>query len=84
MWRELLRFYRNFSPKSEHAEKLLQIYIILLPFAPKPSETGEIAAVLQDSLFGEVVDIELMHFYRIFGAIRRYNALSLLVVGVPG
>ncbi|WP_146259612.1 hypothetical protein [Paenibacillus dendritiformis] len=66
VWRELLRFYRNFSPKSQHAEKFLQIYIILLPIAPKPSETGEIAAVLQDSFFGEAVNIELLYFYRIF------------------
>ncbi|CAH8768656.1 hypothetical protein [Paenibacillus dendritiformis] len=69
---------------SPHPEEFLQIYIILVPFTPNRSESGEIPAALQDSLFGEVVDIELMHFYRIFGAIRRYNALSLLVVGVPG
>ncbi|NGP61333.1 hypothetical protein L3476_17320 [Paenibacillus thiaminolyticus] len=67
-----------------HPEEFLQIYIILVPFAPNRSESGEIPAALQDSLFGEVVDIKLMRFCRIFGDIRRYNALSLLVVDVPG
>ncbi|WP_147385225.1 hypothetical protein [Paenibacillus thiaminolyticus] len=38
---------------SPHPEELLQIYIILGPFASSRSETGEIPAVLQDSLSGK-------------------------------
>ncbi|MCY9643937.1 hypothetical protein, partial [Paenibacillus thiaminolyticus] len=59
-WRELLLFYRNFGSMSPHPEELLQIYIILGPFAPSGRETGEIPAVLQDSLSGKVVHIELL------------------------
>ncbi|MEC0066304.1 hypothetical protein P4H37_22790, partial [Paenibacillus thiaminolyticus] len=51
VWRELLLFYRNFGSMSPHFEELLQIYIILGPFASSRSETGEIPAVLQDSFF---------------------------------
>ncbi|WCR28499.1 hypothetical protein L3476_07085 [Paenibacillus thiaminolyticus] len=65
VWRELLLFYRNFSSVSPHPEELLQIYIILGPFASSRSETGEIAAVLQDSLSGQVVHIELLYLRRI-------------------
>lgn len=50
---------------SPHHEELLHIYIILGPFAPSRSETGEIAAVLQDSLSGEFVPIELLYLSRI-------------------
>ncbi|CAH8773255.1 hypothetical protein [Paenibacillus dendritiformis] len=62
---EMLRFYRNFGRMSPHAEEFLQIYIILLPFAPKPSEMEEIPAVLQDSLFGEALHSQLLRFCRI-------------------
>ncbi|PZM64872.1 hypothetical protein [Paenibacillus dendritiformis] len=65
VWREMLRFYRNFGRMSPHAEEFLQIYIILLPFAPKPSEMEEIPAVLQDSLFGEALHSQLLRFCRI-------------------
>ncbi|WCF07239.1 hypothetical protein NDS46_23345 [Paenibacillus thiaminolyticus] len=65
MWRELLLFYRNFGSMSLHPKELLQIYIILGPFAPSRSETGEIPAVLQDSLSSEIVHIELLYFRRI-------------------
>ncbi|MCY9617401.1 hypothetical protein M5X13_02755, partial [Paenibacillus thiaminolyticus] len=65
MWRELLLFYRNFGSMSPHPEELLQIYIILGPFASSRSETGEIPAVLQDSLSGKVVHIELLYLYKI-------------------
>ncbi|MDG0874267.1 hypothetical protein L5D93_18235 [Paenibacillus thiaminolyticus] len=65
VWRELLLFYRNFGSMSPHPEKLLQIYIILGPFAPRRCETGEIPAGLQDSLSGQVVHIELLYFRRI-------------------
>ncbi|WP_197253956.1 hypothetical protein [Paenibacillus dendritiformis] len=61
VWRELLLFYRNFGSMSPHPEELLHIYIILGPFAPSRSETGEIPAGLQDSLSGEVVHIELLY-----------------------
>ncbi|CAH8245226.1 hypothetical protein WJ0W_002457 [Paenibacillus melissococcoides] len=44
---------------------MLHIYIILGPFAPSRRETGEIAAVLQDSLSAEVVPIELLYLSRI-------------------
>ncbi|BFH71648.1 hypothetical protein [Paenibacillus dendritiformis] len=44
-----------------HPEELLQNYIILGPFASSRSETGEIPAVLQDSLSGKVVPIEMLH-----------------------
>ncbi|TDL48536.1 hypothetical protein E2R60_26955 [Paenibacillus dendritiformis] len=50
---------------SPHPEELLQIYIILGPFASSRSETGEIPAVLQDSLSGKVVHIELLYLRRI-------------------
>jgi hypothetical protein len=50
---------------SPHPEEFLRIYIILVPFTPSRSEPGEIPAVLQDSLFGEEVHIELMQFCRI-------------------
>ncbi|CAH8244492.1 hypothetical protein WJ0W_001727 [Paenibacillus melissococcoides] len=50
---------------SPHPEELLHIYIILGPFAPSRSETGEIAAVLQDSLSTEVVHIELLYLSRL-------------------
>ncbi|MDG0875768.1 hypothetical protein L5D93_26450 [Paenibacillus thiaminolyticus] len=65
MWRELLLFYRNFGSMSPHPEELLQIYIILGPFASSQSETGEIPAVLQDSLSGKAVHIELLYLRRI-------------------
>ena len=65
VWRELLLFYRNFGSMSPHPEELLHIYIILGPFAPSRSETGEIPAGLQDSLSGEVVHIELLYLRRI-------------------
>ncbi|WP_220084723.1 hypothetical protein, partial [Paenibacillus dendritiformis] len=44
---------------------LLHIYIIYGPFASSRSETGEIPAVVQDSLSGEVVPIELLYLRRI-------------------
>ena len=50
---------------SPHREELLHSYIILGPFASSRSETGEIPAVLQDSLCGKVVHIELLYFRRI-------------------
>ncbi|WP_407055544.1 hypothetical protein [Paenibacillus dendritiformis] len=50
---------------SPHPKELLQIYIILGPFASSRSETGEIPAVLQDSLSGKVVHIELLYLRRI-------------------
>ncbi|CAH8767497.1 hypothetical protein [Paenibacillus dendritiformis] len=50
---------------SPHPEELLQIYIILGPFASSRSKTGEIPADLQDSLSGKVVHIELLYFHRI-------------------
>ncbi|WCR24805.1 hypothetical protein L3476_15560 [Paenibacillus thiaminolyticus] len=65
MWRELLLFYRNFGSMSPHSKELLQIYIILGPFASSRSETGEIPAVLQDSLSSKVVHIELLYLLRI-------------------
>ncbi|MCY9742345.1 hypothetical protein M5W88_20575, partial [Paenibacillus thiaminolyticus] len=65
VWRELLLFYRNFGSISPHPEELLQIYIILGPFASSRSETGEIPAVLQDSLSSKVVHIELLYLRRI-------------------
>ncbi|WP_407055261.1 hypothetical protein [Paenibacillus dendritiformis] len=50
---------------SPHPEELLQIYIILGPFASSRSETGEIPAVVQDSPSGKVVHIELLYLRRI-------------------
>ncbi|CAH8768448.1 hypothetical protein [Paenibacillus dendritiformis] len=50
---------------SPHHEELLHIYIILGPFAPSRSETGEIPAVLQDPLSSEVVHYELLYLRRI-------------------
>ncbi|CAH8772070.1 hypothetical protein [Paenibacillus dendritiformis] len=49
---------------SPHFEELLHSYIIFGPFELSRRETGEIAAVLQDSLSGEVVPIELLYFIR--------------------
>ncbi|CAH8767999.1 hypothetical protein [Paenibacillus dendritiformis] len=46
---------------SPHFEELLHSYIILGPFELSRRETGEIASVLQDSLSGEVVPIELLY-----------------------
>ncbi|WP_293657631.1 hypothetical protein, partial [uncultured Paenibacillus sp.] len=63
--RKLLLFYRNFGLMSPHPEELLQIYIILGPFASSRSETGEIPVILQDSLSGKVVPIELLYLGRI-------------------
>ncbi|MGG3839134.1 hypothetical protein ABEV00_19225 [Paenibacillus thiaminolyticus] len=51
---------------SPHPEELLQIYIILGPFASSRNETGEIPAVVQDSPSGKVVHIELLYLRRIF------------------
>ncbi|CAH8249169.1 hypothetical protein WJ0W_006355 [Paenibacillus melissococcoides] len=48
-----------------HPEELLHSYIILGSFAPSGSKTGEIAVVLQDSLFGEVIYIQLLYLCRI-------------------
>ncbi|CAH8708155.1 hypothetical protein M5W83_25535 [Paenibacillus thiaminolyticus] len=56
---------QEFRLNESHPEELLQIYIILGPFASSRSETGEIPAVLQDSLSGKVVHIELLYFRRI-------------------
>ncbi|MCY9612972.1 hypothetical protein M5W90_09125, partial [Paenibacillus thiaminolyticus] len=50
---------------SPHFEVLLHSYIILGPFELSRRETGEIAAVLQDSRSGEVVPIELLYLCRI-------------------
>ncbi|CAH8767479.1 hypothetical protein [Paenibacillus dendritiformis] len=50
---------------SPHPEEMLQIYIILGPFASSRSETGKIPAVVQDSLSGKVVHIELLYLRRI-------------------
>ncbi|CAH8767716.1 hypothetical protein [Paenibacillus dendritiformis] len=50
---------------SPHPKELLQICIILGPFASSRSETGEIPAVLQDSHSGKVVHIELLYLRRI-------------------
>ncbi|WP_293657206.1 hypothetical protein, partial [uncultured Paenibacillus sp.] len=63
--RKLLLFYRNFGLMSPHPEELLQICIILGPFASSRSETGEIPVILQDSVSGKVVHIELLYFCRI-------------------
>ena len=51
---------------SLHPKELLQIYIILCPFASRRNETGEIPAVLQDSLSGEVVPNELLYLAQDF------------------
>ncbi|WP_293654839.1 hypothetical protein [uncultured Paenibacillus sp.] len=50
---------------SPHPEEMLHSYIILGLFAPSRRETGEIAAVLQDSLSAEVVHIKLLYYRRI-------------------
>ncbi|WCR28337.1 hypothetical protein L3476_06220 [Paenibacillus thiaminolyticus] len=50
---------------SPHFEELLHSYIILGPFELSRRGTGEIAAVLQDSLSGEVVHIKLLYLRRI-------------------
>ncbi|MCY9644384.1 hypothetical protein, partial [Paenibacillus thiaminolyticus] len=65
VWRELRLFYRNFGSMSPHFEELLHSYIILGPFELSRRETGEIAAVSQDSLSGEVVPTELLYWCRI-------------------
>ncbi|WII37708.1 hypothetical protein [Paenibacillus thiaminolyticus] len=46
-------------------EEFLQIYIILVHFAPSRGESWEIPAVLQDCPFSEAVPIELLHSRRI-------------------
>lgn len=46
---------------SPHCEEMLRIYIILGPFAPNRRESGEIPVILQDSLSGRVVHIELLY-----------------------
>ncbi|CAH8771483.1 hypothetical protein [Paenibacillus dendritiformis] len=51
---------------SPHPEELLQIYIIYCPFASSRSDTREIPAVLQDSLSGKVVHIEIAVFAQDF------------------
>ncbi|WP_213468123.1 hypothetical protein [Paenibacillus dendritiformis] len=45
--------------------EMLQIYIILGLFASSRCETGEIPVILQDSLSGKVVPIELLYLCRI-------------------
>ncbi len=50
---------------SSRPEELLHSYIILGLLAPSRSETGEIPAVLQDSLSGELIHIELLYLRRI-------------------
>ncbi|MDG0873941.1 hypothetical protein L3476_25695 [Paenibacillus thiaminolyticus] len=56
---------QEFRLNESTSQELLQIYIILGPFASSGRETGEIPAVLQDSLSGKVVHIELLYFRRI-------------------
>ena len=51
---------------SSHPEELLHSYIILGPSKLSRSETGEIPAVLQDSLSSKVVHIELLYLRRIW------------------
>ncbi|RJG22149.1 hypothetical protein [Paenibacillus thiaminolyticus] len=62
---EIAAILQEFRLNESHPEELLQIYIILGPFASSRSETGEIPAVLQDSLSGQVVHIELLYLRRI-------------------
>ena len=64
-WREMLLFYSNFGAMGLHYEEMLHIYIILGPFCQSRRETGEIAAVVQDSLSGKVVPLELLYLRRI-------------------
>ncbi|MGG4394801.1 hypothetical protein ABEX25_10915 [Paenibacillus thiaminolyticus] len=66
VWRELLLFYRNFGSMSPHFVELLHSYIILGPFELSRRETGEIAAVLQDSLSGEVRPYRIAVFLQDF------------------
>ncbi|WP_167386830.1 hypothetical protein, partial [Paenibacillus thiaminolyticus] len=61
---------QEFRLNDPHPEELLQIYIILGPFASSRSETGQIPAVLQDSLSGQVVHIELLYLRRISLAVQ--------------
>ncbi|WP_293656675.1 hypothetical protein [uncultured Paenibacillus sp.] len=56
-----------------HPEEMLHSYIILGLFAPSRSETGEIGTVLQDSLSGEAVPIELLYLRRILLAEQAYR-----------
>ena len=63
--RKLLLFYRNFGFMSPPPGEMLQIYIILGLFASSRCETGEIPVILQDSLSGKVVPIELLYLCRI-------------------
>ncbi|WCF08233.1 hypothetical protein NDS46_28940 [Paenibacillus thiaminolyticus] len=65
-----------------HPEELLQIYIILGPFASSRSETGEIPAVLQDSLCGKVVHIELLYLSRISSLPNRRRNRSVLQISL--
>ncbi|PZM63402.1 hypothetical protein [Paenibacillus dendritiformis] len=62
---EFLLFYRIFGSMRPHPEEMLHNYIILGDVAQNRRETGEIAAVVQDSLSVEGVPIELLYFRRI-------------------
>ncbi|MDG0875546.1 hypothetical protein L5D93_25220 [Paenibacillus thiaminolyticus] len=62
---EIAAILQEFRLNESHPEELLQIYIILGHFASSRSETGEIPAVLQDSLSGQVGHIELLYLRRI-------------------
>ncbi|MEC0067376.1 hypothetical protein P4H37_28300, partial [Paenibacillus thiaminolyticus] len=64
--------------------ELLQIYIILGPFAPSRSETGEIPAVLQDPLSGKVVHIELLYLSRISSLPNRRRNRAVLRISPTG
>ena len=64
---------------SPHPEELLLIYIISGHFASSRSETGEFPAVLQDSLSGKVVHIELLYWRRIFLTEWRRNRAVLQI-----
>ncbi|MCY9616408.1 hypothetical protein M5W90_26885, partial [Paenibacillus thiaminolyticus] len=56
---------QEFRLNDPRPEELLHSYIILGLLAPSRSETGEIPAVLQDSLSGELIHIELLYLRRI-------------------
>ncbi|BFH69000.1 hypothetical protein J27TS7_06980 [Paenibacillus dendritiformis] len=58
---------------SPHFEELLHGYIILGPFELSRGETGEFAAVLQDSLSDEVVPTELLYLCRILPTDRQQS-----------
>ncbi|MDU5141225.1 MAG: hypothetical protein E6230_03445 [Paenibacillus dendritiformis] len=69
---------------SPHPEELLQIYIILGPFASSQGETDENPVILQDSLSGKAAHIEMLYLRRISLTESAYMENQAVLRSSPG